>query len=591
LPIQPGTKLGQYEVQDFIGQGAMGLVYRAYHQQLERTGAVKVLQAIAPDADTTARFRHEAQAIAQLRHPNIVNVYDFGEYLGTPYMIVEYVPGGSLADRLNEGRIDPVAALKYLRGIASGLDYAHGVGIIHRDVKPANVLLEKDNTPVLADFGLAKLVQGSSLKSMTGVTTGTPAYMAPEQVTGSKVGPAADRYSLATIAYEMFAGAIPFDGEGLMELLYAHVHRDPDPPSSLNSSLSPQVDAVILRGMAREPAARWESCTAFVDALAAALAGKTEPVAARTMVMTQGIASTLPLAGPVAAAAVAVPKLTDRVNPSATVAIPWPAPAEPVAKPRSRRRLIAAGVAAALVLLLIVGVVWFAATRATPTLSLSASTVAAGDSVVVTATHVPANQNGTIQLFSAVRSFPFRADAHGDVSTDITVPRDTGAGDHIVRICWVSSCHASATLHVVEPGTLGTPSPGTTPPTTPGASPRPTSTPGQSPVPTAGASPKPGTSPPPPTPAATPTPPPPAPSITLLSVSVASGTRVTFYNFSAGTIAVCVWQNGSCHTTSVAVPQGTNTVTFTTPTGILPLLGQAHVIVNSLTSNPVNVTA
>jgi hypothetical protein len=177
------------------------------------------------------------------------------------------------------------------------------------------------------------------------------------------------------------------------------------------------------------------------------------------------------------------------------------------------------------------------------------------------------------------------------VSTDITVPRDTGAGDHIVRICWVSSCHASATLHVVEPGTLGTPSPGTTPPTTPGASPRPTSTPGQSPVPTAGASPKPGTSPPPPTPAATPTPPPPAPSITLLSVSVASGTRVTFYNFSAGTIAVCVWQNGSCHTTSVAVPQGTNTVTFTTPTGILPLLGQAHVIVNSLTSNPVNVTA
>src|ERR1700720_3137493 len=219
----------------------MGLVYRAFHVQLERAGAVKVLQALAPDPDTTARFRHEAQAIAQMRHPNIVNVYDFGEFEGTPYMIVEYVPGGNLAGRLTQGSVNPAAAVKYLRGIAGGLDYAHGLGIVHRDVKPANVLLEKDDTPVLADFGLAKLLQGSSLKSMTGVTTGTPAYMAPEQVTGSKVGPAADRYALASIAYEMLTGEIPFAGEGLLELLYAHVHREPAPPSARNSLLGPRV--------------------------------------------------------------------------------------------------------------------------------------------------------------------------------------------------------------------------------------------------------------------------------------------------------------------------------------------------------------
>src|SRR4030088_3096311 len=215
--MAPGTKLGQYEVQDFIGQGAMGLVYRCYHSQLERVGAVKILQAIAPDPDTTARFRHEAQAIAQMRHPNILNVYDFGEYQGTPYMIVEFVPGGSLADRLSQGILEQATAMKYLRGIAAGLDHAHAQGIVHRDVKPANVLLEKDDTPVLADFGLAKLLQGSSLKSMTGVTTGTPAYMAPEQVMGHQVGPAADRYSLATIAYQLLAGAIPSDGEGFVE--------------------------------------------------------------------------------------------------------------------------------------------------------------------------------------------------------------------------------------------------------------------------------------------------------------------------------------------------------------------------------------
>src|SRR5205823_676663 len=162
----------------------MGLVYKAYHAALERTGAVKVMQAISPDVDTVARFRHEAQAIAKLRHPNIVDVYDFGEFQGTPYMIVEYVPGGSLAARMIHGNLDRPSALRYLRGIAAGLDYAHGHGVVHRDVKPANVLLTADDSPVLADFGLAKLLQGSSLKSMTGVTTGTPAYMAPEQVMG-----------------------------------------------------------------------------------------------------------------------------------------------------------------------------------------------------------------------------------------------------------------------------------------------------------------------------------------------------------------------------------------------------------------------
>ncbi len=262
----------------------MGLVYRAYHIRLERTAAVKVLQAMAPDPDTTARFRHEAQAIAQMRHPNIVNVYDFGEYQGTPYMIVEYVPGGSLADRLSQGRLHHAKALQHLRGIADGLDYAHELGIVHRDVKPANVLLEKDDTPVLADFGLVKLLRGTSLKSMTGVTTGTPAYMAPEQVTASNVGPAADRYSLATIAYEILTGVIPFDGEGIIELLYAQVHREPPLPSARDASLGAQVDAVITRGLSKDPAARWESCTAFVDALAEALAADTERVLAKAII-------------------------------------------------------------------------------------------------------------------------------------------------------------------------------------------------------------------------------------------------------------------------------------------------------------------
>src|SRR5260370_13992461 len=129
MSIEPGTRLGQYEVQELIGQGAMGVVYRAYHVPLARTGAVKVMHGIAPDPDSIARFRREAQAIAQMRHPNILNVFDFGEYQGTPYMIVQYVPGGSLAGQMKNGPLETPVALEYLERIASALDYAHSLGI------------------------------------------------------------------------------------------------------------------------------------------------------------------------------------------------------------------------------------------------------------------------------------------------------------------------------------------------------------------------------------------------------------------------------------------------------------------------------
>ncbi len=516
MPVAPGIKLGQYEVQDFIGQGAMGLVYRAYHTELERTGAVKVMQAITPDPDSVARFRHEAQSIAKLRHPNIVDVYDFGEYQGTPYMIVEYVPGGSLAGRMNHGRLDQATAMKYLRGIAAGLDYAHEHGIIHRDVKPANVLLSAEDSPVLADFGLAKLLQGSSLKSMTGVTTGTPAYMAPEQVTGSKVGPASDRYSLATIAYEMLTGVIPFDGEALMELLYAQVHREPMTPTEREPSLPPAVDAVVMRGLAKDPAARWSSSMAFVDALEAALKGDAAaPAAARTMVMPPAVASTVPLT------AAAVAERLAAYSSPATVAMAFPAPAAPLAAARAkpkrrfnRRWLI--GLAAIVVLALLLGVCAIA-TSAT-TLTLNPDRVAPGGVVAVSATHVPAGQVGEVQLWSVLRRTPFRADSNGDVSVDISIPHDIALGNHVVKICWSGTCHKQAPLLVASGAALAptpvanstpnaSPSPGSTPhptstPTSPpGFTPSPTSTPRSSPTPP----PSSPTPPPPPPPSPTPT--------------------------------------------------------------------------------------
>jgi eukaryotic-like serine/threonine-protein kinase len=528
VSIQPGTQLGPYEVQEFIGQGAMGFVYKAYHAQLERTGAVKVLQGIAVGPDAVVRFRHEAQAIAQMRHPNIVNVYDFGEFDGTPYMIVEYVPGGSLAGKMTQAALDPQVALRYLRGIAAGLDYAHSLGIVHRDVKPANVLLEKDGTPVIADFGLVKLLQGSSLQSMSGVTTGTPAYMAPEQVMGRQVGPASDRYSLATMAYEMLTGAIPFEGDGVLELMYAHVHRDPPPPSSRNAAMTLSVDAVIMRGLAKDPQARWESCEAFVTALSAALAGAPAPAVDKTIAFASPLASTVPVAAAVSPDTRPGLRTPDSRSAAATVVEALPvvvAPtlaAPPAAEHRSRRWRWIGAAAGVVILLLLLSLCAIAALK--PSISLSANPVHAGDTVVVTGTHLPANQVGEVQLWSALRTFPFRADSNGNISVQMLVPRDIHLGDHLVKLCWSNACHVQTTLTVTSPVALvtSTPSPSSsassspssTPTSSPSATPHPTPStapgPSNNPSPISNPTPTP-TRPPPPPPTPTPTPPPPPP--------------------------------------------------------------------------------
>ena len=483
MPIEPGTKLGQYEVLELIGEGAMGTVYRAYHAQLARTGAVKVMHAISPDSDSIARFRHEAQAIARMRHQNILNVFDFGEYEGTPYMIVEYVPGGNLAGRMNQGLLPWGTAMRFLHGIAAGLDYAHSQGIVHRDVKPANVLLEKDETLVLADFGLAKLLRGSSLQSLTGVTTGTPAYMAPEQVTGQEVGPAADRYSLATIAYEMLTGSIPFEGLGVIELLYAHVHSDPARPSTLNPQLNEKVDAVIMRGLAKAPGSRWATCEAFVNALAAALGAKAAAGVEKTVAMAPA-----PAVDRTIAMGAGAHDSEGLFAPPPTTAPPpvW-APAV-AAKRRARRRRIAIIVIAIVALLALIGgtVSLVLGELFKPALSLSSPMVEPGSILTVSAGHLPANQVGQIELLSQLYSFPFSADANGSVSQKITIPRDIGIGAHHVSVCWANSCPLRVALTVVAPVARrtpgGSPRPSSTP--NPTTSPRPTPTPTLNPCPT-----------------------------------------------------------------------------------------------------------
>jgi hypothetical protein len=269
----------------------------------------------------------------------------------------------------------------------------------------------------------------------------------------------------------------------------------------------------------------------------------------------------------------------DAVNPSATVAVPYPAPAQTVAEKKSRKGLFAAIAAGVLVVLLILGVLLVALAR--PTLSLSASTVRAGDTVVVNASHLPANQNGEIQLLSTVHSFPFHANPSGDASVSIRIPLNIGAGDHTVRLCWNASCRLSATLHVLAPGALATPSPGSTPSTTPGASPSAGATP------IGGTSPTPRASPiasPIPTPRTTPTPPPPPPTpyVTIDKISQLNGFTPVLHYTGGGTWSISVVDvtlGRSFPAGMASVPSGNTYYSqhFATPTGVLAT-NQAYVV-------------
>jgi hypothetical protein len=252
-----------------------------------------------------------------------------------------------------------------------------------------------------------------------------------------------------------------------------------------------------------------------------------------------------------------------------------------------------------LILLLAIGTVGYfgyLSTHQSPMFTLSPSTVVAGDTVLVTAKHLPANQTGEIRLHSDLVRFPFRADRSGAVTGEILIPFDSGAGDHLVELCWASKCHISAILHVLDSGAVTSPTPGESPSATPGATPGATPAPGSSPSPRAGSSPTPRSTPlpaasPTPTPKVTPTP---SASINLVSISQTGNTRVTFHYFYAGTATITIHQGSTSRSVVQSVAPGSSTtVTFPTPSGFVvtsPLAPQAYVTVGSLTSNSVNVT-
>jgi serine/threonine protein kinase len=262
-----GQTIGSYQIAEEIGQGGMAVVYRAYQPQLERWVAIKVLQATGTSGkEFLARFRREARAVAALRHPNILTIYDYGEEGGIAYIVMEYVPGGTLKDCLGQPMEWPDAATLVIP-VGRALSYAHSQGIVHRDVKPANVFLARPNWPLLGDFGLVKLVGGQRGITRPGVSIGTPAYFSPEQAAGEDVDHRSDIYSLGIILYELLTGRLPFVADSPVETMLRRLHEPPTPPRCLNPRIAPQLEAIILQALACDPATRYPTMEALVNDL------------------------------------------------------------------------------------------------------------------------------------------------------------------------------------------------------------------------------------------------------------------------------------------------------------------------------------
>ncbi len=303
-----GQTIGQYKIIGLIGEGGMATVYRAHQESLEREVALKVLLPhLTRDATFIERFLQEARAAAKMTHPNIVTVYEVGAANGVYYIALAYIKGVTLAQLMQAGPLHPTRIGRIMGQIGSALDYAHRQGIIHRDIKPGNILITEGDYALLTDFGIAKAI-GEMKLTRTGLMVGTPAYMSPEQSLGKTVTPHSDQYSLGIVAYETLTGRVPFMGDTAPAILFQHVHEPPN-----LTGFGQPYQMVLQRVLAKDASQRFTSVTEFATALQAATMGQVMPLPpppkapSRTVLLN---AAGQPMAEPVAAGARPTPAPT-----------------------------------------------------------------------------------------------------------------------------------------------------------------------------------------------------------------------------------------------------------------------------------------
>lgn len=340
----PGRVLnGRYRLGRLLGRGGMAEVYEAHDELLDRPVAVKLLRPdMAADLEVRSRFEVEARSAARLHHPNVVAVFDTGEDAGDPYLVMELLPGESLADRMAQGPVEPEWLCRVADDVLAALGSAHDSGLVHRDVKPANVLIAADGRAKVADFGIAKSVEavGADLTS-TGLLLGTPAYLAPERIDGQPATARSDLYSFGVVLYEALAGAKPFQGSTAVAMASAIATMPPPPLHGARPDLDPHLVAAVERAMSKDPAERPSTAAEMASDLGLTVSADTTVALAGAGAVDAGGADATLVAGP---GALGVPGAA--------------APAAVGAMLAGRRRLALALMAAAAVVLLIVVLVF-----------------------------------------------------------------------------------------------------------------------------------------------------------------------------------------------------------------------------------------
>lgn len=341
-----GTTLGKYELRELIGSGGMGAVYRAYDESLQREVAIKVVNLGTGEAELQVRFIREAQTSAKLEHNHIVRVYDYGVERDINYVVMQYLNGGSLAERMRQAALQghsraslPEIAL-LLEHLGSALDYAHLHGVIHRDIKPQNIMFNNQGQAFIVDFGIAKILSDASNMTGTSTTVGTPSYMPPEQWGVDALTPAADQYALAVVTYQLVAGRLPFEADSVPSLWYKIEKEDATPVHIIRPDVSPSLMVVISRAMAKTPSERFPNCTQFAQAFASAINGTQESASgdyftfdlARTPPVSAAPFSTPPQTKAINSGALPdTPTARPPVQPTQTPPVAGPARSQPIA--------------------------------------------------------------------------------------------------------------------------------------------------------------------------------------------------------------------------------------------------------------------
>ncbi|MBI3536191.1 MAG: protein kinase [Chloroflexi bacterium] len=305
-----GQNVGPYRIIEQLGQGGMATVFKAYHPALDRYIAIKVLHpAFKEDASFITRFHREARIVAKLDHPNIIPIYDFAEEAGTPYLVIRYVEGKTLKAEQRDALLSLDQVLAIIRPVANALAYAHAQGVLHRDIKPSNIMIANDGHVYLTDFGLARMAKAGESTLSQDMLIGTPQYISPEQAKGEAVSERSDIYSLGVVLFEMLTGRVPFSADTPYSIIHDHIYAPLPLPRSINPNLSAELERVLLKALAKDPAARFGNTPEFLSAFEQAvfqtnpaLASMATPVVVLTRASSAATPRPAPTAPPVSIA-------------------------------------------------------------------------------------------------------------------------------------------------------------------------------------------------------------------------------------------------------------------------------------------------